>query len=313
MARVKPTVLARQLWGRRVAVEVKVDSGNELRSEIRSVQKVLRSPALSELFVLVAKGMKAPTEIAAKTTKSKFAVSLQLSNLRKTGLLRCSSVVGLDMRRKRYEVVWGKIAQIFRQDHALEFDMYENHLIVEPLEEVHGTASKPGLVISGDGKLGMVRDVIPDAFPLVELKQEQVHARMNQLLWEFVELFKGYLRERRYATIREYLLGTYEELSEHYTRLPRSSELARFFEFMDRTFSRTQAIDVVWRKYVTKISKDSPVFYKGTPSRTPVVKLFTEAGSADPARRYLLNAEAQAAIRPGTVLRIYPSYTYPEP
>ncbi len=313
MARVKPTLLARQLWGRRVAVEVKVDSGNELRNEIRGVRKALRSPALSELFVLVAKGMNAPTEIAAKTAKSKFAVSLQLSNLRKAGLLRCNSVVGLDMRRKRYEVVWEKIAQIFRQDHALEFDMYENHLIIQPLEEVHGTASKPSLVISGDGKLGMVRDVIPDAFPPVEPKQEQVHARMNQLFWEFVQLFKGYLRERRFATIREYLLGTYEELSEHYARLPRSSELAGFFEFMDRTFSRTQPIEAVWRRYVPRSLKDGPVFYKGAPSKTLVVKLFTEAGSADPARHYLLNAEAQAAIKPGTVLRIYPSYTFPEP
>ncbi len=313
MPRVKPTVLARQLWGRRVEVEVKVDSGSELRTEIRSVRKALRSSALSELIVLVAKGMNAPTEIAAKTAKSKFAVSLQLSNLRNVGLLRCSSLVGLDMRRKRYEVVWEKIAQIFRQDHALEFDMYENHLIVEPLEEVHGTASKPNLVISGDGKLGMVRDVISDSFPPVELKQEQVHARMNQLLWEFVELFKGYLKERRFATIREYFQGAYEELSEHYTRFPRSSELARFFEFRDRTFSRTQSIDHVWKKYVAKRPKDALALYKGTPSRNLVVRLFSEAGSADPARRYLLNAEAQAVIKPGTVLRIYPSYTYPEP
>jgi hypothetical protein len=209
--------------------------------------------------------------------------------------------------------VWEKIAKIFRQDHALEFDLYENHLIIEPLEEVHGTTSKPSLVISGDGKLGMIRDIIPDAFPLVELKEEQVHASMNRLLWEFVELFKGYLIERRFATIHEYLLGAYEELSEHYARLPRSCELAKFFEFMDRTFSRTQPIDVVWRKYVTKSSRDSTVFYKGTPSRKMIVKLFAEAGSADPARRYLLNAEAQAVIKPGTVLKIYPSYTYPEP
>jgi len=43
-----------------------------------------------------------------------------------------------------------------------------------------------------------------------------------------------------------------------------------------------------------------------------VVKLFAEAGSADPAERYLLNAEAQAVIKPGTPLKIYPSYTYPE-
>ncbi len=312
MPRVKPTVLARQLWGRRVAVEVKVDSGNELRSEIRRVRKALRSPALSELFILVAKGTSTPTEIAVLTAKSKFAISLQLSNLRKAGLLRERSRVGLDMRRKHYEVIWEKVAHIFRQDHALELEMFENHLIVEPVEEIHGTASKPGLVISGDGKLGLVRDVIPDELPITELKQQQVYERMNQLLWEFVQLFKGYLKERRFATVREYFLGAYEELSEHYARLPRSSELGRFFEFMDRTFSRTQPIDQVWGKYVAKRPKDVLPLYKG-PHRGLVLRLFTEAGSADPARRYLLNAEAQAAIKPGTALRIYPSYTYPEP
>ena len=312
MPRVKPTVLARQLWGRRVAVEVKVDSGNELRSEIRGVRKALRSPALSELFLLVAKGTGTPTEIAVLTAKSKFAISLQLSNLRKVGLLRERSRVGLDMRRKHYEVIWEKVAHIFRQDHAFEFELFENHLNVEPVKEIHGTAGKPGLVITGDGKLGLVKDVIPDELPTTELGQQQVHERMNQLLWEFVQLFKGYLKERRFATMREYFLGAYEELSEHYARLPRSSELGRFFEFMDRTFSRTQPIDQVWRKYVAKHPKESLPLYKGT-SRGLVLRLFTEAGSADPARRYLLNAEAQAVIQPGTALRIYPSYTYPEP
>jgi len=42
------------------------------------------------------------------------------------------------------------------------------------------------------------------------------------------------------------------------------------------------------------------------------LKLFAEAGSVDPTGRYLLNAEAQRVIKPGTALRIYPSYTYPE-
>ena len=87
MPRTKPTVLARQMWGRRVAVEVKVDSGDELRGEIRRVRKALRSQALSELFVLVTKGTDSPSEMSRLTGKSKFAVSLQLSELRKAGLL----------------------------------------------------------------------------------------------------------------------------------------------------------------------------------------------------------------------------------
>lgn len=294
-------------------MQVKVDSDAELRGEIRNVRKALRSPALSELFIVIAKGASTPTEVAALTSKSKFAVSLQLSSLRKAGLLTCRSNVGLDMRRKRYEVVWEKAAQIFRRDHALELEIYESHLLVEPLHELRGTTAKPALVISGDGKLGLVRDVIPDDQAVTEQRQLETYARMNLLLSEFVDLFRGYLKERRFATIREYFLGIYEELSEHYSRFPRSSELARFFEFVDRTFSRTQPIEQVWRKYAVRQRTDSLALYKATPPRKPVVRLFTEAGSVDPARRYLLNAEAQAVIKPGTALRIYPSYTYPEP
>src|SRR5208337_1700041 len=136
MPRTKPTVLARQLWGRRVAVEVKVDSGDELSGEIRRVRKALRSQALSELFVAVAKGTNSPSEISKFTGKSKFAVSLQLSGLRKAGLVRDRPGIGLDMRRKRYEVVWERMAEIFKQDHALELEMYENHLMVEAIREI---------------------------------------------------------------------------------------------------------------------------------------------------------------------------------
>ncbi len=293
-------------------MEVKVDSGVELQSEIRKVRKVIRSPALSELFVLVAKGASTPTEMALLTAKSKFAVSLQLSNLRKAGLLRERATVGMDMRRKYYEVVWEKINEIFRRDHAFELEVYENYLITEPVKEIHGTARKPSLVISGDGKLGLVQDVVPDEASAVNLRPQEAYANINRLVNEFVELFKGYLRERRFATIREYFLGSYEELSEHYMRLPHRSELARFFEFMDRTFSRTQSIDQVWKKYASSSLKIAPVFHGNVSPKHLVVKLFKEAGSVDPARRYLLNAEAQAVIKPGTVLRIYPSYTYQE-
>lgn len=312
MPRAKPTVLARQLWGRRVAVEVKVDSGDELRGEISRVRKALRSQALSELFGAVAKGTDTPSELARLTRKSKFAVSLQLSELRKTGLVRDRPVVGLDMRRKSYEIVWERIAQIFRQDHALELEMYESHLFVEPMLEIQGTVSKAGLAISGNGKLGLVREVIPDELPALKLNEEKVNERMNRLLREFVELFKGYLKERRFTTTQEYFLGAYEELSQHYGRFPRNSELARFFEFMDRSLARSEPIEQLWRKYVGKRPSDTSVLYKRTHSKTLAVKLFAEAGSADPAGRYLLNAEAQSVIRPGTPLRIYPSYTYPE-
>lgn len=119
--------------------------------------------------------------------------------------------------------------------------------------------------------------------------------------------------QRRFATLQEYLLGIYEELSQHYGRFPRSSELAKFFEFMDRSFARAEPIEQLWKIYAKKRTREPLVFYRGPASKNLVVKLFSEAGSADPAGRYLLNAEAQAVIRPGTPLRIYPSYSYPEP
>lgn len=300
------------MWGRRVAVEVKVDSGDELREEVRRVRKVLRSQALSELFVMVAKGTNSPSEISRLAGKSKFAISLQLSELRKAGLLEDRSGKGLDMRRKRYDVVWQRIAQIFRQDHALEFEMYENHLIVQSFGEIQGTVSKAGLAISGNGKLGLVKEVVPDTLPNMELNQGQINDRLSHLLWEFTELFQGYLKQRRFVTMQEYLLGIYEELSQHYGRFPRNSELAKFFEFMDRSYARAEPIEQLWKKYAKKRTREPPVLYRRTASRNLVVKLFAEAGIADPAGRYLLNAEAQAVIRPGTPLRIYPSYTYPE-
>ena len=309
----KPTVLARQLWGKRFAVEVKVSSDDTFRGEIKRVRKALRSQALCELFVAVAKGTNSPSEISVVTGKSKFAVSLQLSDLRKAGMLRDRPGSGLDMRRKRYEVVWERMAEIFRQDHALELEMYENHLTVEALHEIQGTLSKAGLAILGNGKLGLVREVVPDKLPAAPPNHGQIDERMNRLLQEFIELFKGYLRVRRFATLQEYLLGAYEELSQHYGRFPRRSELARFFEFMDRSFARTEPIEQLWKKYVRKHPNQPHVFYRRAESKTFVVKLFAEAGSADPAGRYLLNAEAQAVIKPGTPLRIYPSYTYPEP
>ena len=278
MPKTKPTVLARQLWGRRVAVEVKVDSGDTLRGEIKRVRKALRSQALSELFVAVAKGTNSPSEISGLTGKSKFAVSLQLSDLRKAGLLRDRPGIGLDMRRKRYEVVWERMAEIFRQDHALEIEMYENHLMVEAIREIHGTVSKAGLAISGNGKLGLVREIVPDKLPVAQPNHGQVDKRINRLLQEFIELFKGYLRDRRFATLQEYLLGAYEELSQHYGRFPRRSELARFFEFMDRSFARTEPIEQLWRTYVRTRPNETRIFYRRAESKTFRCQAFCGGG-----------------------------------
>ncbi|MGA2628105.1 MAG: hypothetical protein ABSF63_13720 [Candidatus Bathyarchaeia archaeon] len=113
-----------------------------------------------------------------------------------------------------------------------------------------------------------------------------------------------------FNTMHEYFLGAYEELSEHHSRLPENSELARFFEFTDRAFKRVMPVEQIWRKYLPKQPEAYPFLYKEKPIKEFVIKLFAEAGSADPSGRYILNAEAQAAIKPGVPLRIYPAYTY---
>jgi hypothetical protein len=308
MPKSKPTVLARQFWGKHVTVEVRVDSGSEIRREIARVRRAFHSPALSEILLLMIKGTSSPSELARLTEKSKYAASVQLSTLKRIGLVKASRVIRADMRRKSYEVVWDKIAQIFRQDHALELEIYENQLVVAPLGEIEGNISRVGLAISGNGKLGLVREIIPHDAESAEWRQ--VGAQVNQLIWEFVEFFKGYVKERRFNTMHEYFLGAYDELSEHHSRLPENSELAGFFEFNDRSFKRIMPVEQIWRKYLPKKPEAYPILYTGKPMKEFVIKLFTEAGSADPSGRYILNADARAAIKPGAPLKIYPAYTY---
>ncbi len=308
MPRPKPTVLARQLWGRRVAVEVKIDSGENLRRQITTVRRALNSPTLAEIFLLMVKGASSPSELARETRKSKYAVSIQLAALKRVGLVKTSNLIVVDMRRKSYEIVWEKFGEIFKQDHALELEIYANQLSVVGLNEVQGDISRVGLAITGNGKLGLVREILPR--DVLVPNMNQVGPQVNQLIWEFVEFFKGYMKERRFNTIHEYLLGVYEELSERHSRLPRNSELSRFFEFNDRAFKRIMPVEQIWRKYLPKKPKANFLLYKEKPVKEFAIKLFAEAGSADPSGRYILNAEAQAAIKPGVPLRIYPAYTY---
>jgi len=308
MPKPKPTVLARQLWGRRVAVQVKIDSGESLRREIAAVRRVLNSAALCEILLLMVKGGASPGELAQQTGKSKYAVSVQLAALKRVGFVTPSKVLPTDMRRRRYEIVWAKVGEIFRQDHALEVEIYENQLSLANLKEFQGSIARVGLAISGNGKLGLVREIIPEDAHTTEMPQASF--RINELIWEFVEFFKGYMKQRQFDTMHEYFLGAYEELSEHHGRLPKDSELAGFFEFSERAFTKITPIEQIWKQYVPKERTSYPTLYKKTPAKEVVIKLFAEAGSADPSGRYILNAEAQAAIKPGTPLKIYPAYTY---
>lgn len=308
MQKTKPTVLTRQLFGKRIGAQVRVDADPALRHDVMAVRRALSSQALSELFLLVARGIGSPSQLVRFSGKSKFAVSLQLSELRRAKLLRYRPVIRTDLRQKEYEVMWDRISEVFRQDHALELEIYLSHLLAESIGEVHGTVRKVELAISGNGKLGLVKEInIPGTE--VAAKKEQIEMRQKALLWEFIGLFRGYMRERRFATIREYFGGLYEEMSEHYARFPERSELSKFLEFMDRCFAKMAPIDEIWNTYVPKHMKEEPRL----PNRriATTIKLFSEAGKTDPAGRFVLNADVQALIKPGTHLTVYPSFTYP--
>jgi DNA-binding transcriptional ArsR family regulator len=256
----------------------------------------------------MAKGTGSPGELARQIGKSKYAVSVQLAALKRVGFVKASNVLGADMRRRSYDIMWAKVGEVFRQDHALELEIYENQLSLATLDEMHGKITRVGLAISGNGKLGLVREIIPEDPHATEIRQ--VGSEINQLIWEFVEFFRGYMKERRFDTMHEYFLGAYEELAEHHSRLPKDSGLGAFFEFIERAFTKITPVERIWKEYVPKEHTTRPLLYRETPREEVVVKLFAEAGSADPSGRYVLNAEAQAAIKPGTPLKIYPAYTY---
>jgi DNA-binding transcriptional ArsR family regulator len=313
----KPKLLA-ALLGRRMGVEAKVDGDDALRKDVSVVRKVIRSQALTQIFVLVAKGMGSPTHIAKETGKSKFAVSLELSELRKARLVRQSSAVGFDLRYRRYEVAWERVAQVFIQDHALELEIYENHLFTQPGMEFRGTISEMEVAILGSGKVGLVKKIVPEehSFHASE-NPEKVSQRMNRLVWEFVELFKGYVTERRFDTLREYFLECYKELADSHGRLPKTSELSKFYGFVNESFTKIKPIEEVWKRSVSgrrmrKKRGRVPLYYTRVPRSFGKLVLFSEAGGTDHKGNYYLNPEAKSAIKPGTRLRIYPSYTYVE-
>ncbi len=303
----KPTVLAKNILGDQFSLEIDISDDKGIPKAMVQVRNAISSHALSDIFVLVAKGISNPKEIADQTGKSKFVISLQLSKLKEAGLLERLMDTS-DLRRKTYSVIWDHIAEIFYQDHAFEIEIYENHLLLHNVGEFRGSIAKSELVVDGNGRLGLVRHIDLDRLAISEKKIEDVEQHINRLVWEFVELFKAYLTERRFSTIREYLQGAYKELSDSYGRLPRNSELARFYGFMNRTFYRLSPVETLLKRHLPKRLSYAKLHKVG--SEELKLKLFVEAGSSDHAGRYLLNPESRALIGPGMKVRIYPSYTY---
>ena len=103
------------------------------------------------------------------------------------------------------------------------------------------------LAILGNGRLGMVREVTLEKPPGRPVDLHKIHQQIETLNLEFVELFKTYLKERRFSTILEYFLGFYRELSLNHSKLSPESELGRFFEFVDISITKIKPIEELWK------------------------------------------------------------------
>ncbi len=308
----KPIVLAGGPLDRRIRVELAVATDPPFEKELETTRRALRSRALARLYLLVAAGKQGPTDLAAAAGKSKYAVSLQLSELRRAGLIRPLPEIAGDLRRRPVGPDWGRFAEIFRQDFAFELQVYQNRLLCEGLERVEGRTLPAELVLLGSGRLGLLRRVVPERAEVAPPHALAVQRRVEAVAREFTLLFEAYLDARTHATLREYLFGLYKELDASHRRLPGRSELAAFFRFLDASFSKMEPLDALWRCAARTKKTASEARREVPPAQVGEILFFEEAGVADPAGRYLLYPDAQRAIRPRTRLRVFPSFTFDE-
>lgn len=306
----KPIVLTGGPLDRRIRVELAVTVDVHIERELDATRRALRSRALTRLFLLVVAGKQGTMDLAAASGKSKYAVSLQLRDLRRAGLVRGLPRASGDLRRRAVVPSWDRFAEIFRQDVAFEIELYRNRLLCEALAQVEGHSRRPELALLGSGRLGLVRRIVPDDARISQAHADSVRGRLVRLSSEFVGLFEAYLGARAYPTLREYLQGLYKELDANHRRLPARSELCAFFRFLDASFSRMEPLEVLWRRGVKRATVEGEASRESARVEVDEILLFEEAGMADPAGRYLLYPDAQKVIRPGTSLRVFPSFTF---
>jgi DNA-binding MarR family transcriptional regulator len=310
----KPVFLMPQLWQKQVALEVKIDRGDSsILRELRKVHAVMASKALSSAFFLIASGVRNPGEIARRMGRTKYSVSLQISKLRESGLIVPLARSGSDLRRRNYEISTKKLLQIFKRDFSFELDLYENQLLSQSSGEVRGSIDKVELAVLGGGRVGLIREITPDRPLKRNPEAERVRRKLESCDYEFLALFRTFLRERRFGTLLEYFLAFYRELSMSHRKLPRESELGQFFEFVDTSITRLKPIEELWKTSMSNASA-LPTTRATSPSSPSLesIKVFSEAGRMDSSGRYILNADSRAYLKPGVRVKIYPSYTFME-
>ncbi len=306
----KPVFLFPQLWQKHLALEVKMEQQDpKLMREVKRVHSVMTSRVLSSVFFLIARGNGSPKEISRLTGRSKYAVSLQISKLKSSGMISLSKRIHSDLRQRNYEVASERLVQIFKQDFSFELDLYRNHLLSETYGEIRGNIDRVELVVVGSGRLGLIREILPDLPLKASPEIGRIGQRISRLYEEFQMLFSQYLTEPGRSTILEYFLSFYRELSLNHSRLPPDSELGQFFEFVDTSVFRIRPLEELWL-----LAEKKRIVTPGKIERALAppdsIKLFSEAGKMDSAGRYILNADARSYIKPGVRVRFYPSFSF---
>ena len=276
------------------------------------LRNVLENEHLSKVFFAIANDVSFPTEIAEKIGKTKYTISMQLSQLKTSGFIKKQGLPD-DLRKKRYVVNWPIFAHIFYTDHRLEFELYENNLFIlrkNIPSEITAKILKAELVRTGDGKLGLLMDLYPED----ELRnkfgsKDDVEKKINRILTEFIELLKVYVTKRAFLTIQQCLLTLYKELKDN-CKLDKKSELMSFFDFVNGYFSEILPFKEIWEEHSNRKSKEEKIYFKNFESEK-VIKQFLDAGWIDYTGEYILDREVtKSFLKPGARIVLYPSYTY---
>jgi len=277
-------------------------------------EKILKSEPISQVFFSVARGLSKPSDIAKELNKSKHVISMHLSSLEKANLIKEVNNLKHDLRTKNYAVNWDTVAQIFWQDHRLEFVLYENRLFHKPkvkIKKFTSKISKADLVISGDGKLGFMVHFIPEDIKIDEIidnnMKQKVEEIMTEIFTDFVGLLKIYIKDKQFPTIQSCLLTFYKDLRENYGALKKESELFEFFDWLNKYFPKL--FSALWDNY--KKVRPSELKIRLRVEVPNEIKEFFEAGFIDSGGSFAVNPEeVKDLLKPGQKAILYPSFTY---
>lgn len=270
-------------------------------------RRALTSPALCQIFQVLAGGTGSPSALAKALSKSKHAVSLQLAQLKEGGLIQETPHPSGDARRKRYVPAWERIGRIFAHDHRIELDLFFDHLLAD--EESRQQAASPDrLVVSGTGRLLAVGRRALERRPPEEVIDRADQA-VQATIWGFQRFFEAYLAARTFPTLREYLRGAYQELVRYADELPEEPALSRFMAFQARVFGDGQGVGELLDQALADTG--GPPASQQAPSPAPeTLQSFEPIGHETADGAYVLQEGAQAIIQQGLPIEVHRSYVH---